>query len=167
LYTIIAVVVVVIVIGAVAAVLLGGMGNQPAATATPTPPPTINVAGATNLTFTASVTSQGVTTDYKWFGENIHSNAPILRLDFATYAYILDAGQQKSWMSTDSGATWTAGVFATDWTSWSPQWTDYLNNLANWTGSGNVSFTNTNGEAIVLSNIAVDQAIPSSTFAVS
>jgi archaellin len=167
IYAIVAVVIIVVV-GAVAAYVLNNNGGTTNPTATPTPNPSSNgVASATNLTFSAAVTSQGTTTTYNWKGQNIHSNGPILRVDLATYAYILDAGQQKSWMSTDSGASWTAGNFTADWQSWSGQWTDYTTKLANWSGSGDYSYTNTAGEAIVISNIIVDPAIPASTFATS
>ncbi len=166
IYIVVAVLIVVIIVG-VAGVLLLGNNNGGNNNATPTPTPKPNVANATTLTFSANVTSQGVTTEYKWSGKNIHSTNETLRLDFATYAYILDASQQKSWMSTDSGAKWTAGKFADDWASWGPQWTDYVDNLAHWSGSGDYSYTNAAGEAIVIFNIQVNPTIPDSTFSTS
>lgn len=170
-YAVIAVIIIIIIIIAAAIALgwvnLGTTNPSATPTATPTtgPTSTTSVASATNLTFTASVTSQGTTTMYNWTGQNIHSSGPIIRVDFANYAYIMDAGQQKSWDSTDSGSTWTTGNFTADWIAWSPQWTDYLNNLAHWTGSGTYSYTNQVGEAIVLSNIVVNPTIPASAFA--
>ena len=70
-------------------------------------------------------------------------------------------------MSTDSGTTWTAGTFATDWSFWGTQWTEYVSKLATWSGTGDVSYTNAAGEAIVLFNIVVNPTIPDSTFATS
>ena len=124
IYIIVAVLIVVIVVGVAGFMLLNNGGNNNQTTPTPTPGP--SVATATSLQFSANVTSQGQTTEYKWYGTNLNSANEKLRLDFVTYAYILDASQQKSWMSTDSGATWTAGTFSSDWNSWGTQWTDYV-----------------------------------------
>jgi hypothetical protein len=166
IYIIVAVLVVVIVIAGAAAYLLNNNGNGGTTNPTPTPTPTVSVADATNLTLSANLTSQGTTTEYKWSGKDIHANMTI-RVDFANYAYILDAGQEKSWGSTDSGVTWTQGNFTADWIFWGTQWSGYLNNLTHWSGSGDYSYTNTAGEAIVLSNISVNPTIPASTFATS
>jgi hypothetical protein len=134
---------------------------------TPTPTPGPKVADATSLQFSANVTSQGQTTEYKWYGTNLNSANEKLRVDFVTYSYILDASQEKSWMSTDSRATWTAGTFASDWNSWGTQWTDYVSSLATWSGNGDYSYTNAAGEAIILFNIIVNPTLPDSTFATS
>ncbi len=150
-----------IVVGVAGYMLLNNGNNAPEATPTPTPAP--NVADATSLQFVANVTSQGQTTAYTWQGENIHG-AAMIRVDFSTYSYILDASQEKSWISTDSGATWTASDFATDWIAWSPQWSDYVANLEHWTGSVEYTYTNTVGEAIVLYSIAVNPTIDPATF---
>ena len=174
MYIIVAVLVVVIIIAGAAAYILStnGNGSTNNSTPTPTPTPTVSVADATNVTFSANVTSQGITTEYKWQGQDIHSGNLTLRVDFATYAYILNAGQQKSWVSTDSGATWTASTFATDWGTvaapgFGNQWTDYTDNLAHWNGSdATYSYTDAAGEAILIFNIVVNPAIPASSFAV-
>lgn len=168
MYAIVAVVIIIIIViaAAFALNLFGTPGTtNPTATPSPSASPGASVASATNLTFTAAVTSAGTTTNYNWKGQNIHSSGPLIRVDFANYAYIMDAGEQKSWDSTDSGATWTTGNFTADWIAWSPQWTNYVDNLAHWSGSGNYQYTNPTGEAIVVSNIQVDQAIPTSAFA--
>jgi hypothetical protein len=165
MYIIVAVLIAVIVVGVAGYMLLNNGQNNNDTTPTPTPKP--NVADATSLQFSANVTSQGQTTEYTWYGTNLNSANEKLRVNFVTYAYILDASKEKSWMSTDSGATWTAGTFATDWNSWGTQWTAYASKLATWSGTGDVSYTNTAGEAIILFNIVVNPAIPDSTFATS
>jgi hypothetical protein len=174
IYIIVAVLVVVIIIAGAAAYLLSNNGNGGTTNPTPTPTPTVSVADATTLKFSANVTSQGQTTEYKWQGRDIKSSNLTLRVDFATYAYILDAGQEKSWMSADSGATWTASTFAADWGTvaapgFGNQWAEYVNHLTtNWNGSDNqYSYANTAGEAIVLFNINVNPTIPASTFTTS
>jgi hypothetical protein len=129
------------------------------------------VADATTLTLSANVTSQGQTTKYMWVGKDLKA-VLTLRVDFVTYAYILDAGQQKSWMSIDSGATWTTSTFATDWGSvdvpgFGNQWAEYVAELENWSGSGDYSYMNAAGETITLFNIVVNPTIDDSTFDVS
>ncbi len=173
IYAIVAVLVVVIIIAGAAAYVLSNNGNGGTTNPTPTPTPTVSVADAANVTFSANVTNQGQTTEYKWQGQDIHSGNLTLRVDFATYAYILNAGQQKSWMSTDSGATWKTSTFATDWGTvaapgFGNQWTDYVDNLAHWNGSdATYSYQDAAGEAILLFNISVNPTIPASSFAVS
>ncbi len=164
IYAIVAVIVIIIII--IAAVFALGLIPMGTTNPTPTPAPTTapGIGNATTITFSANVTSQGTTTEYKWQAKNIHANNTVLRVDLANYAYILDAGQEKSWSSTDSGAKWTAGNFTADWISWSPQWSDFTANLAHWSGSGDYSYTNQAGEGIVLFNIVPDATIPDSTF---
>jgi len=164
-YLIVAVLVVVIVVGVAGYMLLNNGENNNGTTPTPTPGP--NVAEATSLQFNANITSQGQTTEYMWYGANLNSANEKLRVDFVTYVYILDAGQQKSWMSMDSGATWTEGTFADDWNSWGTQWTEYVSSLAMWNGTDDISYANAAEEAIVLSNIVINPTIPDSTFATS
>ncbi|MCW3998821.1 MAG: hypothetical protein NWE93_01110 [Candidatus Bathyarchaeota archaeon] len=163
IYIIVAVLVVVIVVGVAGVMLLNNGGTPPEATPTPTPAPSI--ADAETLTFSANVTSQGQTTEYKWYGKDMQSDA-VVRVDLATYAYILDTASEKSWISTDSGATWTASTYATDYAAWGGYWTEYTGKLAGWT-SGDVSYENSAGEAIVLFNITIDPTIPDTTFATS
>jgi hypothetical protein len=167
MYAIVAVIVIIIVI--VAAVFALGLfnGTTPATTPTPTPATVTgaDVANATTLTFSANTTTNGATTTYSWSGKNLHSTNETLRVDFATYAYILDAGAQKSWMSMDSGATWTAGTFADDWTSWGPLWSANVDNLAHWTSGDTYTYTETaTGATVVVFNIVVNPTIPDSTF---
>jgi len=167
LYIVVAVLVIVIVVGVAAAMLLNnGNNGTPSATPTPTPAP-VDVATASTISFSANVTSQGVTTEYKWQGRDIHSDNFTFRLDFATYAYIVNAGTEESWMSMDSGATWTASDYATDLASWNSYWEEYLTNLTHWSGSGDYTYTNADGEAIVLFNITVNPTIADTVFNVS
>jgi|WetSurMetagenome_2_1015567.scaffolds.fasta_scaffold108493_3 hypothetical protein len=162
MYAIVAVVIIIIVIAGVAAwYYTGGMGGGGAATPTPSTTP-VSVADATSLSFNSTVA--GVT--YVWQGNNIHSNDVVFRVDLpGGYSYILNAGTQKAWESTDGGATWTAGDFATDWTAWSGQWTDFVSNLVHWNGADATYPVNdaTVGDATV-SAIVVNPTIPAATF---
>lgn len=155
----VAIVAVIVIVAIVAVVLLNNGGNNNGVTPTPTP------LAENTLQFSANVTSLGSTTEYKWYGKDIQSNRTI-RVDVATYSYILDEDQQKSWSSTDSGSTWTAGDYTTDWAGWGAQWVEYVDELENWT-SGDYSFTNNAGEEVVLFNILIDPTLDDSIFATS
>jgi hypothetical protein len=169
MYIIVAVLVVVIIIAGVAAYVLstnGKGGTNP--TATPTPSPTVSVGDAASLSFSANVTAQGATTTYEWKGVSIHT-APTIRADLPGYIYVLNSTSEKSASSTDNGATWTQGSFTTDWPFWGNQWSVFVDELSShWDGSSaTYSFTDAQGEAVVLFNIVVNPTIPDSTFATS
>ncbi len=161
-YMIVVAVIVIIVVGIAVVMLLNNGGNNGVE---PTPTPTQSVAEANTMQFSANVTSQGQTTEYKWYGKDIQSSL-VIRVDVSTYSYILDEDQQKSWASFDSGATWSTSDFTADWAGWGAQWTEYVDKLEDWT-SGDYSYTNSVEESIVLFNIDVNPTIPDSTFATS
>ena len=164
-YVIVAIVVVVIVVGGIAAWYYYGNPGENSATPTPTPAP-VGVADATTISFNASVTSAGTTTMYMWQGRDIHLANVTFRVDLeGGYSYILNAGTQSAWESTDSGATWTAGVFADDWLAWGATWQDYLDKLANWNGmDATYSIDDATIGTALVSNILIDPVIPTSTF---
>ena len=171
MYIIVAVLVVVIIVAGAAAYILSTNGNGGTSSSpTPTPAPTpADVANATTLSFSANVTVSGATTTYEWKGINIHA-APTIRVDLPGYSYILNSTQEKSWSSTDNGATWTQGTFTTDWPFWGNEWSLYVDALTpgHWDGiSSTYSYTDAQGQAITLFNIVVNPTIPASTFATS
>jgi hypothetical protein len=172
MYIIVAVLVVVIVIaGAAAFVLLNNSGNG-GSSPTPTPTPTASVVGATSLQYSVNVTSQGATVTYNFAGKNINTSTLMIRVDLlggasGNYSYILYAGQDKSWSSVNNG-TWKASSdFKGDWNSWGTQWTDYVNKLGSWSGTGNYKYTASDGSSITIFNIAVNPTIADSLFAPS
>ncbi len=170
MYAIVAVVIIIIVVGIAAYVLLnnntGGTGGT-----SPTPTAPASVTGASTLQFNSNLTSQGTTIVHKWAGKNIHTDNLTIRVDVmggaaGNYSYILDTGQQKSSTSVNGGA-WTASDYTIDWNAFGPEWNDYLSHFANWSGTGDVSYTNQAGEGVVLYNISVNPTLPDSTFATS
>lgn len=165
IYAIVAVVIIIIVVAGAAAWYYTGNNGNNEATPTPTPPPSA-VADATTVSFNADVTSAGTTTTYMWQGKDIHSSSVTFRVDLeGGYAYILNAGTQTAWESTDSGATWTAGVFADDWLAWGATFQDYLDNLAHWNGSdATYSIDDATIGSAVVSDIVVNPTIPAATF---
>ena len=165
IYIIVAVLVVVIIVAGAAAYILSTGNNGTNATPTPTPVPTVSVADATTLSFSANVTVSE---------QQQHTSGKeltfIQRLLFVpTYLatrYILNSTAEKSWSSTDNGATWTQGTFTTDWPFWGNQWSVYVDELTpgHWDGtSSTYTFTDAQGEGVVLFNIEVNPTIPDST----
>ncbi len=164
-YAIVAVVIIIIVIAGVAAWYYYGNSGNTEPTPTPTPGPSA-VADATTVSFNADVTSGGTTTTYMWQGKDIHSDMVTFRVDLeGGYAYILNAGTETAWESTDSGATWTAGVFADDWLAWGATWQDYLDNLTHWNGEdATYSIDDATIGTAVVSDIVINPTISASTF---
>lgn len=172
IYGIVAVLVIVIIVAVVGIWLYGG-GGGPSPTPTPTPVPT--VVGAKSLKFDANETTAGalVTFEYKfdnltWAGTNVNVSKAVVRLDIASYSYIFNAAELKSWSSMDNGVTWTQDDFATDWAGWSPLFSDYIAHLVNWNGIDlTYSYTATSGSSEVIYNISVNPTIPASDFEAS
>jgi hypothetical protein len=170
--TYILVAVVIVVIGAaVAGVLLlnggsnggnnnGGGNTQP-----------VSVANATSLEFKANITSQGTTVTHLFYGKNIGTSNLTIRLDIlggesGNWSYILNAGQESSWNSTNYGA-WASGNFTVDWSLWGTRWTNLVTNLKNWSGKGDYSYTSSSGNFVKISSIAVNSKLADSLFQAS
>ncbi len=169
-YIIVAVVIVIIIVAGAAAYLLYNNGGSSGTSPTATPAPTVSPANATSLSFSANITdTTGQTTTYEWQGINVHT-APTVRVDLPGYSYIMNSTAEQSWVSTDNGATWTASNFMTDWPFWGNEWSLYVDALTpgHWDGvSSTYSYTDAQGQGIVLFNIMINPTIPDSTFATS
>ena len=165
-YAIVAVIIIIIIVGIAAYAVLNNNIGAPSTTPTPTPSP--GVSTASTLQFNSNLTTQGSTLEHKWAGKNIHTDNLTVRVDIlggaaGNYSYILDTGQNKSWISVNEGA-WTTSDFTTDWSGLGAEWNDYVNHMANWS-SGDVTYQALTGETVVLYNIVVNPTIPDSTFA--
>ena len=172
IYILVAVLVVVIV-AAVAGVLLwnngginggnnnGGGNTQP-----------VSVANATSLEFMANVTSQGsIVVTHACYGKNIGTSNLTVRIDVlggeaGNWSYILDTGQEKSWNNTNNGA-YASSNFTADWNFWGTSWTNFVTNLKNWSGTGDYSYTSSNGNPVTIYNITVNPKLPDSLFQTS
>ena len=163
IYIIAAVLLVFVIAGTVVNFKGNGTSSTTNPTPSPTPKPTPSITNATSLTFSANVTDQGKTTQYKWAAKNIQANMTV-RVSFALKAYIMDTDKKTSWNSTNGGLKWIQANFTNNWNFWSPQWTDYVTNLSNWSGNGTYSYTNTAGQNITLFNISLNPTISASTF---
>ena len=169
MYIIVAVLVVVIIIaGAAAYVLSTNSGSSNNTSPTPTPAPA-SVVNASTLQFVVNETTNGANVTYNFTAKNVNTTTLVLRVDIpggssGNYSYILDVSQQKSWLSTDNGVTWTASVYNTDWETFGLKWYNYSNALVMWNG---VDQTYTYDASTLIYCIAVNPTLPASEFATS
>ena len=188
----IAVIVVILIVVLAVGIYLAarGIGTNPSVTPTPTPSsgvsatpssgitptPTssgtgVNVAGASSLQFTVSVTnsSGGTTSSYTYSAKNAGTTNMMIRVEFTdpssggSFVYIVNGAQQKAWMQ--SGGEWIdlSSAFASEYSNWDETFKGYQNNLADWNGLGDWSYT-VGGETISIHNISVNPSLPDSLF---
>lgn len=124
---------------------------------------------ANSLQFEVDLTSQGTTIKYKLSGKNLRATDMKIRIDLlggdaGNFYYILNPGEQEAWANIDS--TWIdlSDDFGAQWDSWGIAWINYVDNLQNWTGTGEWSYTAPNGDFIRIYNIAVNPVISDSLF---
>jgi hypothetical protein len=133
----------------------------------------VSVANAASLEFMANVTSQpgSIVVTHACYGKNIGTSNLTVRIDIlggetGNWSIILDTGQEKSWNNTDNGA-YASGNFTADWAFWGTRWTNYVTNLKNWSGTGDYSYTSSNGNPVTIYNIKVNPKLPDSLFQTS
>lgn len=189
--TLIAVIVIIVVIAALAvgiylATRSGVGGPGPSVTATPTssagvtPTPTAtatssgvgaNIAEASSLQFTVSMTnSSGASLgSYTYSAKNAGTSNMMIRIEFtdpssgSSFVYIVNGALQKAWMASDGQWTDLTSSFTSEWSNWDSTFKDYQNNLADWSGLGDWSYT-VNGETIRIHDISVNPSLPDSLF---
>ena len=162
-YALVAVVVIIIVVAVVAGayVLMNPSGGGEN---------TYTVANATSLQYDADVTAQGTTITYKFAGINLGTSNLTIRVDLlggeaGNFSYILNGGEQKAWAKTDSTWTDVSSDFTNQWAGWGTEWTNNVNALGAWTtGSGDVTYTNANGDSILIYNISLNPTLADSLF---
>jgi hypothetical protein len=165
-YVIVAVLVAVIVVAVAGVLLLNNGGNaNPSTSPTPTAPPTI--VGANTLKFNVNDTSGQIF--YTYSCKNFNTSNEVLRVDMnigaaGNYSYMIDMGTQKSWSSTDGGATWTASTdFAGDTTNYAAPFTAYVNAIVANGNTANFAYTS----VISIVGIEVNPTLANSVFATS
>ncbi len=160
------VVVVVVVIGVGVYLLMsgtGGTGGGGGATPTPTPT-TPNVEGATSLQFKVEVTSGGTSYTNTYMAKNIGSSNMMLRVEIGdTMVYILNGADQKAWTYMDGAWTDISDTFSTEWNSWSTTVSGYQGSLADWTGTGEWTYTE-DGTTVRIFDISVNPTLADSLF---
>jgi hypothetical protein len=161
------VVVVIAVVGVGVYLYMGSSGNGGEATPTPTPSAP-DVEGASSLQFSVEVTSEGTSWGINtYMAKNIGTSDMMIRIEM-TNGYnateIVNAAQQKAWSCADGECTDVSDTFEDLWDSWSTTWSGYKNNLADWAGTGEWTYTDTDGNSVRVFDISIDPDLADSLF---
>jgi hypothetical protein len=160
MYALVAVVVIIVVVAVAGAYVLMNSGG-------------VKVADATSLQYDVDVTYQGDITLFKWAAKNVGATDMALHFDIlhgeqGNFTYILNSGDQTAWMAVNG--TWTdmSSDFTNQWNLWvgtGKQWTGNMNALANWSGTGDCTYTgSTTNSTFRIYNIVINPTIADSLF---
>lgn len=181
--------VVVVVVAAVTAIVLmgGDLGSSniptasvqptpttssPATTQTPAPSSTApNVAGATSLKYSVTITGNGTELAYDFYGKNIGTNNFMMLIEGSTPSgvvdYIFNGGQQKAWMWSDNQWTDISTSYNTYYSKWDNLWVTYVNALElGWTGSGDYSY-GSQGTTVTIYDVYINPNLGDALFEVT
>jgi len=134
------------------------------------------VQNATSLQVSADVigsnvvSNQSVPNPFKWSVANIGTSDQKIRLtiyanesDQTGFSYIVNSQNQAAWKNENG--TWVSTNYNELNNLWGAEWTQTLNQLkANWTGNGNVSFKNSFGDNVTVTNVVINPKLSDSSF---
>jgi hypothetical protein len=134
------------------------------------------VQNATSLQVSADVVGsnvigqQSTPNPFNWSVANIGASNQKIRLtiyanesDQTGYTYIVNSQIQAAWKNENG--TWVSTNYNDLNNLWGAQWTQTLNQLkANWTGNGNVSFNNSFGDNVTVTNVVINPQLSDSAF---
>ncbi len=135
-------------------------------------PDVFTVQNATSLQVNADVvgSNQGPSNPFKWLVADIGTTDQKIRLtiyanasDQTGFTYIVNSENQEAWRNENG--TWVSTNYNELNNLWGSEWIQYLNQLkANWTGNGNVSFNNSFGDSVTVTNVVINPELADSTF---
>jgi hypothetical protein len=131
---------------------------------------TVKVADATSLQYDVDVTYQGTTSLSKFAGKNLGASDIILRIDLsgggqANYTNIINGADQTAWRSTNGNWTDVSTTYNTIWDiGCGKQWTNNVNALANWSGTGDYTYTDSVGTSYRIYNVVINPTLDNSLF---
>ena len=134
------------------------------------------VQNATSLQVSANVvgsnvvTSQDAPQPFNWSVANVGTSNQKIRLtiyasesDQTGFTYIVNSQNQVAWKNENR--TWVSTNYSELNNLWGAEWAQTLNQLkANWTGNGNVSFTDSFGDNVTVTNVVINPELPNSVF---
>ena len=144
---------------------------NPTATSTPTATPTSapNVADATSLQYTVTVTEGGVTQGTTTYSaKNVNTNSFKMRIDITDEdndesSLIINQELEKAWSYSDGQWEDISLVYAGTLGIWKPAFQGYVNGLSAWSGIGDYTYTQ-EGVTVRIYNISVNPSLPDSLF---
>lgn len=157
------VVVVIAVVGVGVYWYMGSSGNGGEATPTPTPSAP-DVGGASSLQFSVEVTSDGTTYTNTYMAKNIGTSDLMIRIEMdGDMVYIVNGAEEKAWYYMDGAWTDISSTFSDEWASWSTTVSGYQGELADWTGTGEWTYTE-DGTTVRIYDISVNPTLADSLF---
>ena len=131
---------------------------------------TVDVAGATSLKFSVSVTQAGVGQEVATYSvKNAGTDSAMMRIDMTdasgeNYVYIINGAQEKVWIYSEDEWTDLSIAYTTYWDTWNSAWEGYRDSLSDWTGLGDWSYTSPDGDSVRIYDINVNPSLADSLF---
>lgn len=129
---------------------------------------TPDIAGASSLQFSVDITGGESAGTYKYMAKNIGTSSMMIRVEIASaegdVIYIVNGAQQKAWGY--SGGEWIdlSDTYSDQWDAWNAMWVGYRDSLLDWTGTGDWTYTDSQGNSVRVYNIAVNPSLADSLF---
>lgn len=129
---------------------------------------TPDVAGASSLQFSVDITGGESQGTYKYMAKNIGTSSMMIRVEITSadgdVIYIVNGAQQKAWGY--SGGEWVdlSDTFSDQWDAWNSMWVGYKESLVDWTGTGDWTYTDPQGNSVRVYDIAVNPSLADSLF---
>ena len=134
------------------------------------------VQNATSLQVSANVvgsnvvSNQGAPNPFNWSVANIGTSNQKIRLtiyanesDQTGFSYIVNSQNQAAWKNENG--TWVSTNYNDLNNLWGAEWNQTLTQLkANWTGNGNVTFNNSFGDNVTVTNVVINPELSDSAF---
>ena len=161
------VVVIVAVIGVGVYLAMSGTGGNGGNGDTPTPTP-VDVAGASSLQYSVEITEDGTSYTNKYMAKNIGTSDMMIRIEIQSdggdIVYIVNSADQEAWSYMAGEWLDISTAFSNNWDMWSTTVNDYQSSLADWTDTEEWTYTDTDGNAIRIFDIAVNPSLDDSLF---
>jgi hypothetical protein len=143
--------------------------QSPALSPTPGSSQPLNVAGATSLRYSVSLTEAGVFQgSYTFQGKNAETSNFKMRIDFTDKSgdqstYIVNGADHKAWIFESGQWQDVSVAYDAQFSSWNNLWQGYTNSLLSWNGIGDYSYTQ--GDATVkIYDVSVNPVLADSLF---
>lgn len=153
---------VIIVVAVVVGVLLATRGGGGGSTGG-------NVAGASSLQFSEDITSGGNLSTYKYWAKDIGTSNVAIRIEWTSsagdYIYIVNGALRQAWVSVNGQWTDLSSYFSVYWNQWNSTFSGINANLiSHWSGSGDYTYSDSNGDSVRIYGIAVNPSLSDSLF---
>jgi hypothetical protein len=130
---------------------------------------TVDVAGASSLQFKVSVDpANEESVDYTYSVKNAGTSSLMMRIEMQSagesFIYIVNGAQEKVWVYSEGEWMDFSNMYPTYWETWNSAWQGYHNNLMDWTGYGDWTYTTPNGDSVRIYDIIINPSLPDSMF---